>query len=250
MELFVKVTAWKNVQIQSFFCFVFSCIRTEYWDLLCKSPYSVRIQKNTDQKKLAFGHFSRSDKESKSKYKQEDKQNDEKCRQYKPWSETALGINSFLSRYLNPYFNISTPLLCCRLFLQKISQALGQNQQNGKWREYLVRRSLSRLTLGLHPFIILYTPIHFVDFFSQNCMYYTTWLEEIFKFMVFRLLENGFSKYKNCIHHKYKKYTLLLIPQGNLSPSFSSIPPRLREFISKLRFFENLPQAERGKSST
>ena len=58
------------------------------------------------------------------------------------------------------------------------------------------------------------------------------------------------SKYKNCIHDKYKKYKLLLIPQGNLSPSFSSIPPRLREFIPKLRFFENLPQAETGKSST
>ena len=26
-----------------------------------KSPYSVRIQENKDQKKLRFGHFSRSD---------------------------------------------------------------------------------------------------------------------------------------------------------------------------------------------
>ena len=42
----------KSVQIQSFFWSVFSCFRTEYGDLLPKSPYSVRIQENTDQKKL------------------------------------------------------------------------------------------------------------------------------------------------------------------------------------------------------
>ena len=42
----------KSVQIQSFFLPVFSCIRTEYEDLRSNSPYSVRIQENTDQKKL------------------------------------------------------------------------------------------------------------------------------------------------------------------------------------------------------
>ena len=31
---------------------MFSCIRTEYEDLLRKSAYSVRMQKNTDRKKL------------------------------------------------------------------------------------------------------------------------------------------------------------------------------------------------------
>ena len=40
----------KSVQIRNCFWSVFSCIRTEYGDLLCKSPYSVRIQENTDQK--------------------------------------------------------------------------------------------------------------------------------------------------------------------------------------------------------
>ena len=29
---------------------MFFCIRTEYGDLLRKSPYSVRMQENTDQK--------------------------------------------------------------------------------------------------------------------------------------------------------------------------------------------------------
>ena len=42
----------KNVQIRRFFWYVFSCIWTEYGDLLCESPYSFRIQENKDQKKL------------------------------------------------------------------------------------------------------------------------------------------------------------------------------------------------------
>ena len=39
----------KSVQIRSYFWSVFSCIPTEYGDLLRKSPYSVRIQQNADQ---------------------------------------------------------------------------------------------------------------------------------------------------------------------------------------------------------
>ena len=42
----------KSVQIRSFSWYVFSCIRSEYGDLLRKSSDSVRIRKNTDQKKL------------------------------------------------------------------------------------------------------------------------------------------------------------------------------------------------------
>ena len=40
----------KSVPKRSYFWFVFSCIWTEYGDLLCKSPYSVQIEENTDQK--------------------------------------------------------------------------------------------------------------------------------------------------------------------------------------------------------
>ena len=40
----------KSVQIRSYFWSVFSCIWTEYRDLLLKSPYWVRKQENTDQK--------------------------------------------------------------------------------------------------------------------------------------------------------------------------------------------------------
>ena len=46
----------KSVQIQSFFLSVFSCIRAEYGDLPSKSPYSVRIQENTDHKLYIYIH--------------------------------------------------------------------------------------------------------------------------------------------------------------------------------------------------
>ena len=47
----------KSVQIRKNFWSVFSCIQTEYIDLRSKSPYSVWIQGNTDQKYSVFGHF-------------------------------------------------------------------------------------------------------------------------------------------------------------------------------------------------
>ena len=50
-SFFWEKPAWKSVQIRSFFWSVFSCIRTEYGDLRSKSPYSVQMQENTDQKK-------------------------------------------------------------------------------------------------------------------------------------------------------------------------------------------------------
>ena len=40
----------KRVQIRSYLWSVFSYVQIEYGDLLRKSPYSMRIQENTDQK--------------------------------------------------------------------------------------------------------------------------------------------------------------------------------------------------------
>ena len=51
---FTDVHNVKGVKIRSFFWYVFSSIRTEYEDLLHKSPYSVRIKKNMDKKKLCI----------------------------------------------------------------------------------------------------------------------------------------------------------------------------------------------------
>ena len=49
---FLKFPCLKIVQIRSFFWSLFSRIRAEYGDLLCKSPYSARVRENTDQKRL------------------------------------------------------------------------------------------------------------------------------------------------------------------------------------------------------
>ena len=38
----------------------FSGIRTEKGEILCISPYSVRIRENVDQNYPKYGHFSRS----------------------------------------------------------------------------------------------------------------------------------------------------------------------------------------------
>ena len=47
----------RSVQIRNFFWSVFSCIRTEYGDLLPTSSYSARIQENTDREKLSIWTF-------------------------------------------------------------------------------------------------------------------------------------------------------------------------------------------------
>ena len=38
----------------------FSCVRTEYGEILCISPYSVRMQENVNQNNFEYGHFLRS----------------------------------------------------------------------------------------------------------------------------------------------------------------------------------------------
>ena len=42
-----------------FFRSVFSLMRTEYRDLICKSPHSVRMRENTDQENSEHEHFIR-----------------------------------------------------------------------------------------------------------------------------------------------------------------------------------------------
>ena len=47
----------KNCPYSEFFCSAFSRIQTEYGDLRSKSPYSVRMRENLDQKYSEYGHF-------------------------------------------------------------------------------------------------------------------------------------------------------------------------------------------------
>ena len=53
-EFFLVLIFLKSVQIRSFFWCLFSFIPSEQGYLRSKSPYSVRIQENTDQKKLSI----------------------------------------------------------------------------------------------------------------------------------------------------------------------------------------------------
>ena len=41
-----------------FFWSVFSCIRTEYGEILCISPHSIQMRENADQKNSKYRHFS------------------------------------------------------------------------------------------------------------------------------------------------------------------------------------------------
>ena len=59
MHMTDKVIATgKGSKYRVFFWSLLSCIGTEYGDLRNKSPYSVRIQENKNQKNSIFGHFS------------------------------------------------------------------------------------------------------------------------------------------------------------------------------------------------
>ena len=50
----------KSCPYSEFFWSVFSGIWTEYGDLRSKSPYSVQMRENADQKNSEYGHFLRS----------------------------------------------------------------------------------------------------------------------------------------------------------------------------------------------
>ena len=54
------VALCKSCPNAEFYWFIFSHIWTQYGDLRSKSPYSVQIRENTDQKNSVFRHFSRS----------------------------------------------------------------------------------------------------------------------------------------------------------------------------------------------
>ena len=55
-----KTTLRKKRPYSELFSSIFFRIRTEYWEILPISPYSVRIQENTDQNNSEYGHFLRS----------------------------------------------------------------------------------------------------------------------------------------------------------------------------------------------
>ena len=59
--MLTRTTLPESCQYLEFFWSVFSRIWSEYREMQSNSPYSVQMQKNTDQKSFGFGHFSRCD---------------------------------------------------------------------------------------------------------------------------------------------------------------------------------------------
>ena len=60
-QTYTRYTLRKNCLYSEFFWPAFSRIRTEYGDLLCKSPYSVRMQETVGKKNSKYKHFLRTD---------------------------------------------------------------------------------------------------------------------------------------------------------------------------------------------
>ena len=54
------ITLLEKCSYSDLFWFIFSSIWTEYLEIRSISPYSVRIQENTDQNNSEYGHFLRS----------------------------------------------------------------------------------------------------------------------------------------------------------------------------------------------
>ena len=54
------LTLRKECPYSELFWSAFSCIQTEYQQMLRICPYSVRMRQNVDQNNYEYGHFSRS----------------------------------------------------------------------------------------------------------------------------------------------------------------------------------------------
>ena len=57
IEIYKTLTLRERCPYSEFFWSVFSLIRTEYGEILCISPFSVRMPENTDQKNSKYGPF-------------------------------------------------------------------------------------------------------------------------------------------------------------------------------------------------
>ena len=123
----------------------------------------------------------------------------------------------------------------------------GQDQQNGKRTQRLITKTVLQDNLkdtSSHSFInsfgLYLSPEYLSDFLSK--LYVPPWLGKSFKFVVFRLLKNGFASQKIESTHFYS-YT-----QAKLSPRFLQSSPRQRKITHPptAAFFENLlPEQER-----
>ena len=123
--------------------------------------------------------------------------------------------NTSVQRCLYPLFQNQSPHFLLSSLFWKLSQPLGQDQQNSK--------TYCRLSI----IVFLWTPKGFISpesflNFLQN-LYISPWLRKSFKFIVLRLLQ---------IHLWVKKLNLFNFthaPKQNSPPGFYHYPPGRRE---------------------
>ena len=100
-----------------------------------------------------------------------------------------------------PIFLINTPLILKLPLFQWIFQPSGQDQENGKRTCCWLPPRYFRINLKDTSFYIavcllrFYLSLEFLLSFFSN-LYIPPWLGKIFKFVVFRLLENAFASQK------------------------------------------------------
>ena len=122
--------------------------------------------------------------------------------------------------YIN-YFKINASIFCCPLFLKEYLNP--QLRINKMVNKHTVDYHPSRLPLTsrIHPLIFLWTPkrVYLSRIFLQFFLIpvYPAMVAEKFKFMVLRLLANGFAS------QKIESVRFCLCHQAKLSPKFLSL---------------------------
>ena len=140
------------------------------------------------------------------------------------------------------YFKIKAPIFCCSIFSEEcLNPHVWINKMvNGHTVDY--HPIPSELISRIHPLIFLWTPQGFIspeyslNFFCN--LYIPPWLQQSFKFMVLRLLENEMNLF------------ILLMPQAKHFSRFYRHHSRQKEIthFPQTTFFENLYcPAERGR---
>ena len=132
---------------------------------------------------------------------------------------------------------------------QRMSQLSGQHQYNGK-HSVDYNSSPSELTSRINPLIVFWTPKGFISpeylliFFSDISL--SSWLQKTLKFIVLRLLENGFvSQIIESVH-------FYSCPKAKLSPIFLSLLLQARRSypFPPNNIFGIFPQQKRGRLSS
>ena len=103
----------KKSPYSELFWSAYSRIRTEYWEILRISPYSVQMRENADQSNYKYGHFSR--------------------RVYRNRSFSVELNTNILSSFIDHIFFIHKKVWICSLYKDLIRQLTPYNVCFSSW---------------------------------------------------------------------------------------------------------------------